>query len=159
MVQAKSRQTKTQRQRTAGYCRALPKSALTPKASESRWALLAQGEIISRDRACSKLTAKPKAQLGDRRLMRDRANMNEADKLYDIPESCPKHGRGIEDLQPIFIELLRLALVKRSEAFELDRSGKLNAQEYRLMTRALKRGELTRVSEILQRALNSNQIG
>ncbi len=153
-----ARQSKQTRER-AGYCKPLPIGPLTPKAGDSRWALLAKGTVSTFKRNVTQTDCRPKASLGDRRLMRDVANMNEADALYVLPESCPKAGRGIEDLQPVFVELLRLALIKRSDEFELNKEGRLNAYQYRQIKRAAARQDWSKCAEVLQAAMTLNQIG
>lgn len=147
--QAKAAQAVKTRTRK-GYVKALPISPLTPLASQSRWALLAQGTDASRVKACDLTDARPKASLGDRRLMRDTANISQEDILYKV-------DRSLGHIE-LFIEFLKIRKLRADRESATALEGRLNAQEYRLMKRALNRGDLERVSAILERAMNLNTV-
>jgi hypothetical protein len=77
-----------------GYCKALPKSVLTPKASESRWALLQKGTDQSQARNVSRLDAKHKSS-----TMPDPVTMAELNRkiaLERVNEKCIKLARAAE---------------------------------------------------------------
>lgn len=54
----KQSQLRSYTSKRKGYCKALPKAPLTPKASESRWALMAKGTANSYSRNVCQLDAK-----------------------------------------------------------------------------------------------------
>lgn len=149
-LQQAARKERKQGKARKGHCKPLPLGPLTPKASESRWALLAKGTDTSQAKACDNTDARPKAQLGDRRLMREVSCVNPEDQLYKVDASL--------DLIGLFTEFLKIRKLRADREACTALEGRLNAQQYRLMRRALKRGELDRVSAILEQALNLNQI-
>lgn len=145
---AKTVQARSYTSKRKGYCKPLPMGALTPKANETRWALLAQGTDASAKRNLCNIDARHKPVLGDRRIMRETANINPEDSLYTVPKGL--------NIVEYFIEFLKIRKLRADRESATALEGRLNAQEYRLLKRALSRGELERVSSILERALNNN---
>jgi hypothetical protein len=157
---AKSKQAKVMRSRK-GYVRALPIGPLTPKAGESRWALLDKGTAKSERRNVCQLDAKHKPVLGDRRLMRDVANVNDEDLLYAIPE-----GLDLAGLLGELYRVIRLKLEReqdtRHEFYGRGCVAGLRHQITRKDSRELKfcyeRGYMDRVAALIQKYVNLNQV-
>lgn len=157
-IKAAKQQARSYTSNRAGYCKALPISPFTSKASESRWALLSKGTESSFIKSCDQTTARPKHSMGDRRLMHDSSNIKPEWALYELPATCPKHGRGLEDLQPIFAELLRLKLLASSEEHELNKQPTLNSKQWHKIKRAAARGQWSECAKVLQQAITLNQV-
>lgn len=146
---AKTKQAKQAKTRK-GYVKALPMSPLTPKADQSRWALLAKGTVSSHKRACDQTDARPKAQLGDRRLMNDLANVTTEDLLYKVDKSLK--------LVDLFIEFLRIRKLRHDREAVTALEGRINAKQYRQLKYHIANGHQDGIARVLEQALNNNQI-
>jgi len=146
---AKTKQAKQGRNRK-GYVKALPISPLTPLASESRWALLSKGTDSSKIRSCNNTDARPKASLGDRRIMRDIANVSSEDLLYKVDKSL--------NMVELFTEFLRIRKLKADREAVTALEGRINAKQYRQLKYHIANGHSDGIARVLEAALKNNQI-
>lgn len=148
--QAKATQAKSYASKKRGTCKPLPISPFTPKASDSRWAILAKGTEDSAARNLEKYDCRPKASLGDRRLMGDFACVSTEDKLYKVP-------KGVTNVE-LCAELLRIKLVRYMREHELGQMPLMSSKEHQNLRRALAKGDMHNVTKIIQRNVINNQI-
>lgn len=143
-----------------GYCKALPKSALTDKASQTILGTLIKGTESSFKRNVDQTDARPKNSLADRRLMRDVSNVPENWLHYPefVHGSVKLHDQAGIDV--IFQELIRLKLLARSEDYELLKAKgmRMTKKQHRCLVFFNAKGNMEKVAAILQEVLNSNQV-
>ena len=119
-----------------------------PKASkQAKTCTLAQGTAISYTKSCSQLDAKPRASLGDRRMMRDYANVSHEDKCYQVPKDIP-----------LFDELIRIVKLRYEREHQVGATVTMTSKEHQNLRRAIAKGDMHNVTKIIQRNITSNQV-
>jgi hypothetical protein len=141
-----------------GYCKSLPKSVLTDKASNTVLGTLIKGTESSFKRNVEQTECRPKGTLADRRIIRDTANV--PDNWLHYPEF--KHYsvklENVTQFEPIFKELVRLKLVERSQEFELSKTVKLNSKEHKAIKLAMRHNDMAKVAQVLESCIKRNQV-